>query len=133
MDRKLPESAEIQRLIQLGAAARSCLACEANALRQRLDLPARLRSSLLQHPLAWCFSSLASGLAATWLLRRKQPPIEKKRRSLPATLLALGWTAASPVAKIWLGNQVKRWVAQYTFAPPENLRSSRSAPPSHSI
>jgi hypothetical protein len=132
MDRKPPESPEIQRLIRLGAAARSCLACEAGALRQRLNLPARLRSSLLQHPLAWCISSVASGLAASCLWRRK-PPIEKKRRSLPATLLALGWTAASPLAKIWLGNQVKRWVTQHALAPPESLRSSRPSRPSPSI
>jgi len=132
MDRKLPAIPEIQRLIQLSAAARSCLSREATVLRSRVDLAARLRSSLNHHPLTWCFSSLASGLAASFMWRRKIP-LEKKRRAIPATLLGLTLSAARPLVNAWLGKQLKHWLARQTFSPPSGRRNCRATPTSNSI
>jgi hypothetical protein len=110
MDRKLPENPEIQRLIRLSQASRSFLENEAIALRHRLDVPARLKDSLKSHPSSWLFGSLASGLAASLIFHRK-PALDKKRKGIPATLLGLTLTAAQPLAKVWLTNQLKHWIA----------------------
>lgn len=110
MDRKLPENPEIERLIRLAEAARSSLTHEAVLLKQRLDLPARIRGSLKQHPAGWLLGSLASGLAASLLFRSKPRPVEKKHRGLPLTLLGLTLTAVRPMAKVWLTNQVKNYL-----------------------
>jgi hypothetical protein len=110
MDRKLPKDQEIERLIRLGEAARSCLENEAALLKQRLDVPGRIRGSLKQHPTGWLFGSLVSGLAASLLLRLKPRPAEKKHRSLPLSVLALTLTAVRPMAKVWLTDQVKNYL-----------------------
>ena len=84
MDRKLPKDQEIERLIRLGEAARTCLEHEAVLLKERLDVPARIRSSLKEHPAGWLLGSLASGLAASLLLRLSHaPPVR------PAGLICL--------------------------------------------
>lgn len=121
MDRKLPKDQEIERLIRLGEAARSCLEHEAVLLKQRLDVPARIRGSLKEHPAGWLLGSLASGLAASLLLRLKpRRPAEKKHRGLPLTLLGLTLTAIRPIAKVWLTDQVKSYLTGQTRAVAAN-------------
>jgi hypothetical protein len=110
MDRNAQENPEIQRLIRLSQASRSCLGSEVAALRHRLDFPSRVRTSLKEHPSAWMFGSLASGLAASLIFRRR-PPAPKKRRGISGSLLGLTLTAARPLAKIWLAGQLKHWAA----------------------
>lgn len=110
MDRKLPKDQQIERLIRLGEAARSCLEQEAVLLKQRLDVPARIRDSLKEHPTGWLFGSLVSGLAASLLLRVKPRPAENKHRGLPLSLLALTLTAVRPMAKVWLTDRVKSYL-----------------------
>ncbi|RYD53718.1 MAG: hypothetical protein EOP83_23005 [Verrucomicrobiaceae bacterium] len=124
MDRKLPENPEIRRLILLGEAARASLSHEAVVLKRRLDVPARVRSSLRSHPTGWLVGSLASGLAASLLFRRR--PVrsvreEKKSKSLPLALLGLTLTAVRPFAKVWLTDQVKNYLSgQLTASRPEH-------------
>jgi len=127
MDRNPPTNQEVQRLIQLGASARWCLTGEVVALRRRLDIPARIRGSLKNHPGIWLAASLASGIATSILLRRN-PRATNKRRSLPGTLLGLTLTAARPMVKIWLGNQVNLWLARMVSPTPENRLISRPSP-----
>lgn len=110
MDRKLSETQEIQRLIRLSEASRSYLDAEATALKHRLDVPARIRGSLAQHPTSWVFGSLASGLAASLMFRRKPAAAVKKRRGIPGVLLGLTLTAARPLVKVWLADQANRWI-----------------------
>ncbi len=110
MDRKLPENPEILRLVRLSEASRSLLESEAGRLRKKLDVPARLRDSLKQHPSSWLFGSVATGLAASFLFRRR-PAAEKKRRGITSTMLGLTLTAARPLAKVWLADQLKHWIA----------------------
>ena len=132
MDRKPQENPEIQRLIDLGAVARSCLGQEVTALRSRLDIPSRIRASLKHHPAAWGLGSLVSGFIASCFFRRKNPP-EKKRRRLPATLLDITWSAARPLVKIWLANQIKRWMIDLSCRLQDNRIPSRPARISKSI
>jgi len=132
MDRNLPENPEIQRLIQLSAAARSCLKCETIALRNRLDIPSRVRASLKDHPAGWMLASLVSGLVASFVLRRK-PLTTTKRRPIPGILLGLTLSAARPLAKIWLGDQVKHWLAGHAFPAPASRLHSHSTATSNSL
>jgi len=111
MDRNLPKHQEIERLIRLGDAARSCLENEAISLKQRLDVPARIRGSLKEHPAGWLLGSLASGLAASLLLRFKPAAAPKKHRGLPLTLLGLTLTAVRPLAKVWLTGRLNSYLA----------------------
>jgi hypothetical protein len=132
MDRKLSENPEIQRLIQLSAASRVFLESEAEALRKRLDFPARARQSLKEHPTAWLFGSLGAGLAAS-LLFRKKSVTAKKRRGIPGVLMGLTLTAARPLAKVWLANLAKQWVAELAathnarIVPPRPVPTSKSS------
>lgn len=84
-----------------------------HALRQRLDVPARVRDSLREHPTGWLFGSLASGLAASMLFRRK-PAAPKQPRGFPGVLLGLTLTAVRPLLKVWLADQLKLWLAGKT-------------------
>jgi hypothetical protein len=111
MDRKLSNQQEIQRLIRASDSARHTLQSEATLLRQKLDVPARLRASLKSSPTGWLMGSLASGFGLSLLFRRQAPPQEKKKRSLPITLLGLTLTAARPLAKIWLADQAKNYLS----------------------
>lgn len=126
MDPSSIKQLEIDRLIALSAAARVRMSDEAAILRQRLDIPYRIRGSLKEHPSAWMVASLASGMAANFLFRRK-PALPKKTRGLSAVLLGIGLNALRPMAKIWLSNQVKQWIkAPCTPAPEARGSSSRS-------
>ena len=134
MDRKLPTHQEIQRLILISAASRSCLEAEAHALKQRLDVPARIRGSLKDHPTGWLFGSLASGMAASLLFRGKssrpvagQSHASSQRRSFPIALMGLALTAVRPLAKVWLTNHVKqRFAGMLTNTPP--IKSGDASP-----
>lgn len=119
MDRKSTEKAEIERLIRLSESARVCLASEADRIKERFDIPARIRGSLGAHPATWLFGSLASGLVASlFLRRRRKPAAETKRRGVAGMLLGLTLTAARPLAKVWLSNQLGRLLRQTSVNQP---------------
>jgi hypothetical protein len=123
MVRKPSSPPEIEALIQQAQAARDRLSGQAAVLRQQLDIPARIRSSLSGHPGSWMAGSLVSGLAASLLFRRKRKPapVQKPKGTLFA-VLGLILTALRPLAKVWLANQAERWLTQ-------NLPKNASARP----
>jgi hypothetical protein len=114
MDRKISKKQEVERLIQLGDRARSCLVGEAVTLRQKLDVPSRIRGSLKAHPSGWLLGSAATGLVASLLFRRKPARQEKKRRGLAFTLFGLILTVVRPIAKVWLTGQLKNYITGQT-------------------
>ncbi len=126
MDRKPPQNQEIERLIRLGAASRSCLTSELITLKQRLDFPTRIRGSLKVHPAAWLFGSVASGFVGSLFFRRKPAAAGTKHRGLPVTLLGLALTAARPFAKVWLADQVKSYLIGRPGTLPANPPRSQS-------
>ena len=128
MDRKLSKTEQIERLIRLSDSSRSRLREEAVSLKQRFDLPARIRSSLKGHPTGWMLGSLAAGLTASWMLRRPAPVTGKKHRGLLLSLLGLTLTAIRPFAKIWLTDQVKNYLTGRAAFPPGASVSTGSAP-----
>jgi hypothetical protein len=105
-------------LISLGETARSTLSHEAAVLKHRLDVPARLKDSLKSHPTGWLVGSVASGLAASFLFRRRpaREEKEKKSKSLPLAVLGLTLTAVRPFAKVWLTDQVKNYLSRQLTA-----------------
>jgi len=120
-------------LIALSAASRSFLGEEALAAKQRFDIPARLRTSLKQHPTGWLMGSLASGLAASLLFRREKPANPEKRRGLPTVLLGLTLTAVRPLAKVWLTNQVKHHLVGRFASTSSNPQAESRSPSSNSL
>lgn len=128
MDRKLSTPEQIERLIRLSESSRSCLRDEALSLKQRLDVPTRVRGSLKNHPTGWMLGSLAAGLAASWMLRRKPASAEKKHRGLLLTLLGLTVTAVRPFAKAWLTDQVRNYLTGRATLPSASYFSTGPIP-----
>jgi hypothetical protein len=96
-------------LIRVSAASRSQLAAEVVALKERFDIPARLRSAFRGHPGAWLGGSLFAGLGASLMLRRK--PATKVRKGWLAWVFPLVVSLLRPAVKHWLADRVKQQFA----------------------
>ncbi|MES2475410.1 MAG: hypothetical protein V4640_06495 [Verrucomicrobiota bacterium] len=81
------------------------------SFKAKLDVPARVRSSLKDNPTGWLIGSAASGLAASLFLRRKPEKPVREKSSHPLGFLALILTLVRPLAKVWLTDQVKSYLA----------------------
>jgi hypothetical protein len=105
------KSAPTEALIRRAEAARRQLSAEYAAIRHRLDVPARVKDSLRNHPLGWVGGSLAAGLAASTLLRHK-PKEEtsrpaKRRGGIAGFALTAATALAKPMLKAWLANRLQ--------------------------
>ena len=107
MARNPEEEKRIGELILQAASARASLAGHAMKLRRTLDVPARLRDSLGDHPGRWMAGSLVSGMAASLLLRRKPRQAPAKSKGLLLALLAMLYSATKPLLKAWLTGRLK--------------------------
>lgn len=117
MDQNLSKNQQIKRLILLGDSARSVLQREVISLKQQVNLPQRLRGSLKSHPSRWMFGSVAAGLVASLLFRRRPGVTGKKRRGLFSVILGLALTAVRPLAELWLTDRIKNHLAGRTGIP----------------
>jgi hypothetical protein len=127
MARELPVSEEIQRLIRSSETAREVLGSEIRDLKHRMDIPARVRSSLKSNPTGWIGGSVLAGLAGSLLFRRKDKREKPKKKGLLGFLLALGVAALRPFVKVWLAGQLKNYLgARFGHGPYEDLPASRS-------
>lgn len=131
MDRQTLNHPEILKLIRLSDASRSRLESDAATLRHRLDVPARLLTSLKTHPSAWLLGSLGSGFAASLLFRRKPAMPEKKHRGIKSALLGMAIAAARPLLKTWLTGQLRHWTTGLTVTPNGNIPARASLQPSN--
>lgn len=116
MVRNSQERQKIEELIRQGQSARQSLGRQAVVLRRRLDVPARLRDSMVGHPAGWMAGSVFSGLAASLLFRRRPARVVKTKSRLLSLLMLLA-TALRPLVKVWLVNQLKRWLTRPQAAP----------------
>ncbi len=104
---------EITELIRRSEAARAQLGASHAALKRKLDVPARIRDSVVAEPTKWVGGSLAVGFMAKFLFRKKKPDSTKrikkvkKQRNFFLGLLALGMTVAKPVARIYATKLIK--------------------------
>lgn len=107
--------AEIQRLIRAAENSRRLLTAEAAEFRHRIDVPARMKKSLKESPFGWLAGSASVGLATSFFLggRRKKTNEEAipVKRGLSNILLSLGIAAAKPLARMWLADRAKLWLA----------------------
>lgn len=114
-----PDTARIlNELVHRSAAARITLHAAAAHLRERADVPTRVRDSLRSHPLGWVGGSAVIGLLGSLLLRGSRKPkqveIENPVRRHP--LLALGslaMVAVKPLATRWLTSQLSSKLAAW--------------------
>ena len=120
---------KIADLIGQATAAREVLFTEAKTLRHRLDVPARIKGSLSEHPSAWMLGTAGVGLLASMVFRRRPAREAKKSRGTSSVLLGLALTAARPLVKSWLTGQLGRWATGFTSTPP----ISRPDPTSRNI
>ena len=85
------------------AASRATLGSDLAQLRRRLDVPARVKDSILSKPLVWFGGSLGVGLLASMLVRRPRPQVRESNVSRSLWKLALGgaFTLARPALQSW--------------------------------
>lgn len=86
------------------AASRASLGSDLAQIRRRLDVPARVKDSILSKPLVWFGGSLGVGLLASMLLRRPRPQVRESKASRSSLWkLALGgaFTLARPALQSW--------------------------------
>lgn len=116
-----PPARHAEALIARIEASRATLTTEAHRLRHRLDVPARLKDSVLSKPLAWFGGSLGAGLAASLLFRgrrrreRRVAPVAK--RSLLAVLAGGLFTLIRPLLQEWALGALKNRIVVTTNPP----------------
>lgn len=102
---------ERQILINRIAASRGAVGRDVAILRHRLDVPARMKESVMSKPLAWFGGSLGAGLVASFLFRGRKPkPQAEKvvRRSLWSLALGGAFTLARPALQAWATNELRK-------------------------
>ncbi len=109
MAANISKDREIERLIRQGRDAKSCLTEEFGGLRDRWDIPGRIRLSLKSHTSGWLAGAIGSGLATGFLARggSKRKHVSQKPKGLFLGAIGLILTAIRPFAKTWLTGRVK--------------------------
>jgi hypothetical protein len=95
------------------AASRVALGHDLAAIRHRLDVPARVKDSVLSKPLAWFGGSLAVGWMASMILKRPRTVVRESKASKSLWKIALGgaFALARPTLQTWAMRELgKRFV-----------------------
>ena len=114
---------QTEALIARIAASRRSVGQDVAVLRRRLDVPARVKESVMSKPLAWFGGSLGAGLVASFLLKgRKSKPKPEKvvRRSLWSLALGGAFTLARPALQTWATNELRK---RFVIPGNDNVRS----------
>ena len=102
------QSQGTEALIARIAASRASVGLELAALRRRLDVPTRVKNSILSKPLAWFGGSLGVGFIASLLLKRPRVREEKKHRGLWSLALGGAFTLARPALQSWALREARK-------------------------
>ena len=100
------------------AASRVAVAGELAALRHRLDVPARVKESVLSKPLPWLGGSLGAGFVASIFLKRRRrssraEKVEKvAKKAWWSVLLGGAFTLARPALQNWALREFQARFAQ---------------------
>lgn len=97
---------EIRLLIRRSQAARVRLGTDLAELKQRIDVPSRIRQSLVANPAGWIGGGLLAGLLASLSFRRSKPAAPKKRSGITGFALTAAGTLAKPLLKAWLSGRL---------------------------
>ena len=95
-------------LIARIAASRVALAADLADLRRRLDVPTRVKDSILSKPLAWFGGSLGAGFLASALFKKRVPRAEKAKRGFLGILLGGLFTLARPALQNWAMQEARK-------------------------
>ncbi len=112
------KSKQLAALILQAEASRTKLTETHARFRRKLDLPARIKSSVTGAPAKWLGGSLAAGLAASLFFRPKKKRfpakavIVNKQRGLVFGLLTLLFTLSKPALKIYATNLLRDYLAR---------------------
>lgn len=110
------KSLELAELVRRSELARSQITQVQQKLRQKLDVPLRIRDSLKSSPLKWLGGSLGVGFVSSLLFRskrrlskREQEP-EKKHRGLFLGFLMMLFALIKPTLKVYATGLLKDYL-----------------------
>ena len=115
---------DLEALTARIAASRVAVAGELANLRRQLDVPARVKESVLSKPLAWLGGSLGAGFVASILLKRRRrhraSRVEKAEKSAKkawwSVLLGGAFTLARPALQNWALREFQSRFAQPRYS-----------------
>ena len=115
---------ELEALTARIAASRVAVAGELATLRHRLNVPARVKESVLSKPLAWLGGSLGAGFLASIVLKRRRrhrhSRAEKAEKSAKkawwTVLLGGAVTLARPALQSWALREFQSRFAQPRYS-----------------
>jgi hypothetical protein len=130
MAKPTQKSSEIAELIRCADAARFQIGQAHHRLKQKLDIPLRIRDSLKSSPLKWLTGSLATGFVGSFLFRSRKPRKDeaKKSRGWIMSSLSMAFNLAKPALKIY-GAKILQDYLQHQLARRAAAQHEAQRPP----
>ena len=104
----------LAELVRVSEASRLRLTESHAHMKRALDVPARLKSSLMQKTGKWLTGSVAAGIAASFLLRKKKAAAKvqepKRQRGFLVGLVLLIFRMGKPLAKVFVTKLLKDYL-----------------------
>lgn len=135
MAQQTDKQKQLAGLILQAEASRLALTEAQARLRHRLDLPARIKSTVASSPSKWLGGALFAGLATSFLFRsrkRKEVDIEKKAKrpqGFVFGLLSFLFNLAKPSLKIYATKLLKDYLAGRFMTDSQSRQESMRTPP----
>jgi hypothetical protein len=109
---------DLETLIARISASRGAVARDIARLRHRLDVPSRVKESVLSKPLAWLGGSLGAGFLTSLLLKRRRRVKTETvvKKGLWSVLLGGAFTLARPALQSWALREFQNRFAQPTYS-----------------
>jgi len=129
------KSKRLAELVKQGETSRLALSGAHARLRQTLDMPSRIKSSITSAPAKWLGGSLVAGFATSLLFRsgKKQAPAQivsaKKERGFVPGLLALLFTLSKPAVKIYATKLLKDYLSRRLIEGSHGRPAAMRMPP----
>ena len=116
MARKSQKAIDLAELVRKSEAARLKLGEAHRDLRQKLDVPARVKDSIKSQPQKWLGASLVAGFAGSFLIKMKKGKAKRKvsaggkLKSLFPTPISVVLKLLKPAVKIYLAKVIRDYV-----------------------
>lgn len=117
------QSPDVEALIQRMAASRDQLGGHLAELRHKVDVPARIKGSVMGKPWLWFGGSLGAGFIASRVLRR--PRKVKTNRKWLGFLLTTGFTILKPTLMRVVTSELQRRFMDHADAKQAGLPLSK--------
>lgn len=100
-----PEIAELIRRIE---DSRANVGNHVAQLKRSLDVPSRIKKSVVSSPLAWFGGSLGAGVLASRIFRRKPKKVAAKSKGIIGLLIATAMTLIKPAIRGIIMSELQR-------------------------